>query len=528
MDIKSRNSLTNAAGIMMVSIVLSRITGYVREILVPHVFANRVVSDAYNTAFKITDIMYSLLIGGAISAALIPVLTSYITKGNEEEGWKVVGTFINVIFTSMIFICALGMVFTPQLMPFLAYAFKGERYFLTIRLARILFPSVAFLMLAGLTNGVLNSYQRFAAAAFGPVIYNIGSTLSIAILHRYGVEYVAFGVMASSFLYFILQISFAADNLKYYRPFVYLKHPGFKKIMVLAIPSIVSSSIVQVNAQITNTFSSGFDVGSITSLRMADRIWQLPLGIFAMGIGIAMLPTLSSKIASKEFSEFKDIFSKGLQSILFVTMPAAVGLIVLNKDIVRLLFKFNEKVTETDLNLAAGILLFFSFALISQSIVQTINRGFYAIHDTRTPLLVGGTTVGINIILCFYLINSGLGAAGMALAYTIVSALNAITLLVIFNAKVKGIYPLRLIAFILKAAAASILMGLTVGYLNSIITIDIHSKISQLLSMCIVIFIGMFVYFTAAYVLRIQELYMILEIIVDKLKLLRKMLPNIS
>ena len=180
----NNKKLGGAAAIVMSSIVVSRITGYIREMITPNVFGLGNVGDAYSYAFRITGLMYDLLVGGAIAAAIIPVLTGYISKKDEENGWKAVGTFINIIMIVMSFVCILGMFFTPQLISLFS-GFEGEEQIkLTADIARILFPSVAFLMLAGLSNGILNSYQRFAAAAYGPSIYNIGSIISLIFLSK--------------------------------------------------------------------------------------------------------------------------------------------------------------------------------------------------------------------------------------------------------------------------------------------------------------------------------------------------------
>lgn len=224
---EKNKKLTSAALIVMSSIVVSRITGFLREMLVPNLIGVNEEGDAYTIAFRITGLMYDMLVGGAVSAALIPILSGYIAKDDEETGWKVVGTFINVVIVAMVIACFLGIFFAPQLVSLIAVGFETDaQKQLTIDLIRILFPSVAFLMMAGLCNGVLNSYNRFAAAAYGPSLYNIGSALSIIVFSssKWGVRGVAFGVMASSLIYFLFQLSFAVKNLKFYRFRFYLKH----------------------------------------------------------------------------------------------------------------------------------------------------------------------------------------------------------------------------------------------------------------------------------------------------------------
>jgi len=202
-----KTKLSTAAAIVMSSIIVSRITGFFREMLVPNYFGLQEVADAYSLSFKITGLMYDMLVGGAIAAALIPILTGYIENKQEKEGWKAVGTFINIIFVTMIITCIMGIVFAPQIVP-LIVDFDTKTTALTVRLIRILFPSVAFLMLAGLSNGVLNSYKRFAAAAYGPTIYNVGSIISIVLFSKFSIELLLWGLCAV-----LLSISFSSCPL---------------------------------------------------------------------------------------------------------------------------------------------------------------------------------------------------------------------------------------------------------------------------------------------------------------------------
>jgi len=333
LDTKEKRKITSAAVIVMTSMVLSRITGFLRSTLIPNIML-KTDSDALFAAFKTTDIMYNLLVGGSIAAALIPVLSGYIARNEEGEGWKVVGSFINTIFVIMLLISSLGIIFAPQVVSLTAPGYDKEVNQLTITLTRILFPSVSFIMMAGLTNGVLNSYQRFAAAAYGPTIYNLGSVVSILALYRYGVDKVALGIMLSALIYFLFQLSFAYRHIaKNYSFKIYYKHPGYNRIIKLAIPSLLASSVTQLNTVVSQSYTSNFKQGSVTALNNANDIWQLPYGIFAMGMGTALLPTFSEKLALGEEETFKKILNKGLKLVLFLTTPSGVGFIVLREPI---------------------------------------------------------------------------------------------------------------------------------------------------------------------------------------------------
>jgi putative peptidoglycan lipid II flippase len=330
---EKKNNMTGNAMMIMVSVVLSRILGFVRTMLIPERLGGmNEVTDAYNLAFLLPDLMYSLLVGGAISAALIPMLASYIEKKDEEDGWKAVSTFVNATFIAMFVVSVLGIVFAPQLMNIIAPGYdksNTEVYELSVQLTRILFPSVCFLMLAGLCNGIMNSYQKFVVAAYGPCLYNLLCIFSIYFLssddpsNHYSVHRVVWGVVLSSFIYFLFQIAFTFKHLKHYRFGLYFRHKGFKQMLKLAIPSLLTTSVMQVNIIISNSVTTNFPEGSVTALNIASKTWQMPLGIIAQSMGVAMLPVLSTLFAAEKKDEFIQKFNKALRTVLMLAIPSA-------------------------------------------------------------------------------------------------------------------------------------------------------------------------------------------------------------
>lgn len=527
--------LANAAAIVMSSVVVSRITGYLREMLIPAKFGFGGIADVYNIAFLVPDLMFSLLVGGAISAALVPVLSGHIERKEEPEGWKSVSSFINVTFLLMLVFCALGMIFAPQLISIVAPAYgkrMPEQLDLTVRLTRVLFPSVSFLMLAGLCNGVLNSYQRFAAAAYGPTIYNLLSCASIFFLssgnkeENYGVDRVVIGVMLSALCYFLFQLFFAFKNIKgNYSLSLDLRHSGFRRLFKLAVPSLLTSSVMQINIIINQSFSTWFDAGSVASLRTADRTWQMPLGIIAQAMGVAMLPTLSAKFAAGDVENYKSTLLKCVKTVLFLSVPAAVGILVLNVPIVRTMFQTSELVTEEGVQRTAGILFFFSIALISQSIATILNRGFFAANDTKTTLYVSSGTIAANIALTIFFYHfTKLYVMGMALAYTISSVINSVLLACLLNRKIKGINPKKLAEFCLRLVPATAAMALLLLCLNRAIPeefvtgpVNLATKLKQVAALGTEILAGVFVYFFVALKTKVAEAGMIRDLVLEKL-----------
>ncbi|MCX7843379.1 MAG: murein biosynthesis integral membrane protein MurJ [Clostridia bacterium] len=525
MDNSNNRKLAGAAIIVMISTILSRITGYLREMLISNRLGVGDVGDAYNVAFNIPDLMYYMILGGSIAAALIPVLSGYIEKKDEEEGWKAIGTFINVSFLAMVIFCILGMIFTNELISLLAQGFKQKNeatQLLAVKLTRILFPSVSFLMLAGLCNGVLNSYHRFTAAAFGPVIYNLGGVLSLLVFGSNtprGAERVAYGVMASAFVYFVFQAAIAFKNLKYYRFSIHLSHPGFRRLFKLALPSLVSSSVVQVNVMISTWFATFAAAGSLTLYNNANRTWQLPLGIFAQSMGVTLLPTLSANAAVGNYKDYKGILMKGIKMVLIFSIPSAVALIVLREPIIRTLFKFSSKFTEESVAKTSFILVFFSLGLVAQSIVAIMTRAFYAVNDTKTPLFLGSSTIVINFVLSYIFFNmTALSVAGMALAYSVSSMFYAITLMIILNKRISGLEAGNMAYFLIKILLSAAVMGLVLYPLNRVLPVDINSKISQVLFLGFETAAGALVFFALVLITRVDVGLYVLNILKNKIK----------
>jgi putative peptidoglycan lipid II flippase len=526
--------LAAAALIVMSSIIFSRLTGFIRETALSWKVGLSLFQDAYVAAFTVPDLMYTLLVGGTIGAALIPFLSGSIENGKEKEGWKAVSTFISVIFVSMIIICTLGIIFAPQIIPIVTPGFttkSPETKDLAVSLTRILFPSVSFLMLAGICNGVLNTYRKFAAAAYGPTVYNIGSSISIILFaddNAQSMEKVAIGVAVSAAIYFLFQMSFALKELKNYKPAFDLRDSGFIRLVKQAVPSLISSSITQINVIISIAFVSLVALnGSVAAFRNANTIWQLPYGVFAMGIGTAILPTLSRKFASGNLDEYRGILSKSHNSMLFLSMPSAVGFIILREPVVSAIFQWGGSFSEAQVPIVANILLLFATSMITQSIVATMNRAFYAMHDTTTPLFAGVLAIILNYAFGYlFYKTTDLGAAGMALSYSIISLVNSLVLIVLLNRRVEGGIMLdKLLGFITRAVSASLVMGVVL-WLLQLLPINPGIKVWQLIWLAVEICAGVVVYFGLMLVFKSEEARYFTSAIVSKagkLRLSRKM-----
>ncbi len=520
---------------IMFSVMLSRVLGFFRTALIPARMGGfSDVADAYNAAFQIPDLMYGLLVGGAIAASLIPMLTGYVEKGREKEGWRVVGTYINVMMVVMLALVVLGVVFAPQLMQLIAKGFRNappEKMELAVSLTRILMPISFFMMLSGFCNGIMNSYSRFAVAAFGPCVYNLATVLSILLFSNsdasanYGADKVVLGIVVCSFLYFLLQFAFTVRHLKNYRPQLSMGHPDFRKMINLALPTLLTSAFIQINYIVSKYFASFFEEGSFSALEVAGKTWQMPLGIIAQAVGVAILPSLSALYAFNKFDELGEKLNSALRFVLFLAVPSAMGLAIISKPTIQLLFNWGE-LTETGVILAAGMLSFYSFSVVTQSINTIMNRAYYSTKNSVLPLLAGSIGIAANFGLAFFITRgTGLGAAGVALAYSISSVFITLALLALFNKRIPGFKFISSPGFITKTLISVLAMGGIVFIVDrylmpglfggSIMTIR---KFNQVIWVILDVAAGMAAYGVLSYILKIDEMRQITHGILGKLK----------
>ncbi|MDF2672189.1 MAG: murJ [Clostridiales bacterium] len=509
--------------VVMVTLFLSRILGFVRETIVAGVFGATYQTDAFYAAFAIPDMMYDLLIAGALSAGFMPVFTSYLAKDDEDGAWKAANSFITVAIIFIILFNIFGMVFAKYLVPLVAAGVvdNPEKYRLTVQLTRVMLPAVTFTVIAGLLKGILNSYKRFRASAFGPVVYNIGIILGAALLgRRFGIYGMAVGVIIGAIFNVLVQTpEFLRIGGKFTLK-IDLKNPGYKKMLRLMGPSLIGLAFVRLNLLLNQNIASLLDDGSITALRYAQRIMLLPIGIFSASISTTIFPTMSSLIARKEYEEFKKTFSLGLRILTFITVPSSIGLIALNIPIVRLLFKHGA-FTEGNLKLTALALGFYSIGIIGQSIVPIIIRGFYSIQDTKTPVKIGFVVLIFNLILNLFFVRfSDLAIGGIAFSTSLTSILEMILLYRMLGKRIKRLKTRELMASGVKSTIASIIMGV-VGYLAFKVidgSIGHASKITQLLGVGVPIVIAIIVYVVAAYMLKMPELNYVVDMVRRKVK----------
>ncbi len=498
--------VAKAAGILMAATVLSRFLGYVRDMVIYAQFGQNKFTDAYNAAFSIPDFLYYLLVGGALSAAFIPVFSGYIATRKEEDAWYVASTVFNIIIILMTAGIVVGNIFATPLIRLLVPGFTPDNIDLTVKMTRIMFFQTFFMALNGITMGILNSYQKFLAPAVGSVMYNLGIIAVGLVLSPYlGITGFAVGVVAGAVFYFAVQFPALWKLGLRYHAVIDLKHPGVRRVGALVMPVLIGLSVAQFNLFVNQNLGSNLPEGMLSALRAAQRVMQLPIGIFAVAIAVALFPTLTGLAARQETGVFKKSMSLGVRTIIFITLPSAIGLIALRVPVIRLLFQ-QGKFTPEDTQATAYALLFYCFGLIGYSAIQLLNRVFYALQDTRTPVVVGIFTIIVNIVLNFLLIGP-LGHGGLALAYSLAGLVNMIGLLYILRKKIGSIDGKKMLISFLQTLGVSLTMGLAAFQTARIIEhlVNTGSKAGQLIQVGGGITVGVVVFFVLVLLLKMEE-----------------------
>lgn len=501
--------VAKAAGIIMVAMIASRVIGYVRDVVISAQFGQNSLTDAYNAAFSVPDFLYYLLVGGALSSAFIPVFSSYIATDKEEDGWIVASTIFNIVMILMFIGIIFGLIYTPFLVKLLVPGFNPDTFGLTVVLTRVMFAQTFFMALNGISMGILNSYKHFLAPALGSVVYNVGIIVVGVILSPYiGIMGFSIGVVVGAALNFAVQFPALRKIGLKYRPIINLRHPGVKKIGILILPVLIGLSVTHFNLFVNQNLASGLPEGYLTALRMAQRLMQLPIGIFAIAVAIAMFPTLTGQAAKKEITEFKKTVSLGIRTIIFITLPAAAGLIALKTPLVRVLYQ-QGKFTSENTEATAYALLFYCLGLFAYAALQFLNRVFYALQDTLTPVVVGLLTVAVNIGLNFLLIKP-LYHGGLALAYSIAGIVNMLLLLYVLKLKLGTMDGRKIFTSFLKILGISTIMGVAVYWGSSITEgfVNVGTKVGQITQVTVGVSVGVLVYTTLALLIKMEEAQM--------------------
>ena len=435
------HAIVKAAGLIGAATFSSRILGFIRDMVLARLFGATAAADAFFVAYRVPNLLRELFAEGSMSAAFIPVFTEYHTRRTKCEAWELASAMFTTLLTIVTLMMLLGIMAAPGIVWLLAPGFHDDpsKLALTTLLTQMMFPYLVFISLAALAMGILNSLRAFAAPALSPVFFNIfiiGCAVFVSPLLAEPIYGVAIGVVAGGAAQFAMQLPGlrARGMLMGFR--FEPGHPGVKRVGQLILPSLLGLSVTQVNITISTILASFF-AGGPTYLFYGMRLIQFPLGIFGVALATAILPTLSAQASRGALDELRDTLGFGLRMILFIMLPAMLGLILLRTPIVHLFFEHGT-FTAADTTGTALAVLCYAVGLWAFAGVRIIVAAFYSMQDTRTPAFTAVGAVLANLLFSLLFMDS-LRHAGLALATALAGMLNVSILVAVLNRRLGGV-----------------------------------------------------------------------------------------
>ncbi len=411
--------------------LVSRILGFVRDIVIARMFGASPGADAFFVAFRIPNLLRRLFAEGAFATAFVPVLTEYKTQRSHEEVQELVAHVAGLLGGILFLVTAAGVAAAPVIVLVFAPGFleTPEKFELTVQMVRITFPYILFISLTAFAGGILNSYGRFGVPAFTPVLLNlslIAAALWLAPQMAEPVTALAWGVFAAGVVQLGFQLPFIKGLGFLVRPTLRRGHEGVKRILRLIVPATLGVSVAQINLLVDTLIASFLVTGSISWLYYSDRMVEFPLGVFGIALATVILPNLSRQHAADSPEAFSNTLDWALRLVLVIGAPAAIGLAVLASPILTTLFQYGE-FGQGDVRMAALSLVAYATGLLAFIAVKVLAPGYYARQDTKTPVRIAIVAMLTNIVLNLALVVP-LKHAGLALATSIAAYLNAVLL----------------------------------------------------------------------------------------------------
>lgn len=481
-------SVARSAGVVGLAVMGSRILGLVREQVFATFFGAGFAMDAFIIAFRVPNLLRDLFAEGALSAAFVTTFSQTIAQKGERAAWRLANLVNNGLIVVLTVVVLLGIVFAPEVVNLLvdpvesrADAAAAMTYALAVRMTRIMFPFLLMVSLAAVAMGVLNTKDRYGVPASASTMFNVGAILGgvgcawlmapgyVAAVFSGGtldaagaaeaITGMAIGTLFGGVLQWLIQVPSLRSVGYRWQPILSFQDEGVRQVMRLMAPAIIGTAALQINVFVNTKFASGLGEGPVSWLSYAFRLIYLPIGIFGVAISTATLPVASRAAALDNLNEFRRTIAASLRLTFLLTIPSAVGLIVLSQPIIALIFERGRFDAE-DTRQTAIALCFNAVGLTAYSAVRVLAPSFYALKETRIPMLVSLVSILTNYVVATVTVEYlRIGHRGLALSISVVAIVNFLLLLFFMRLKLGGIEGGRLLSTFGRVLVASIVMG---------------------------------------------------------------------
>lgn len=458
--------IARAATQVMVLFVVSRILGLAREMVIGAVFGTSAEYDAYLAAARIPDLLFSLMAGGALASAFIPTLAEYFARDDTEGGWRLASAVVNLVLVALTLAAGLAWAIAPSLVTaVLAPGFPLPQQSLTVYLMRMMLAAPVLFGVSGVVMGILNTRQHFVLPALAPSLLNLSLIAAAGLLaSRMSVRALALGYVIGAALHLTVQLPGLPRVGARYHLVLTLNDPGVREVLRLMAPRVLGLAAVHLNFLVNTNIASRLGAGAVSALNYAWLLMLLPQGVFAQAVATAVFPTFAEQAARGERESMRHTLATTLRMVFFVTVPAAVGLLVLRRPLVALLLE-RGAFRASSTNAVAWALAFYALGLVGHAGVEIVVRAFYALHDTWTPVWVGGLAMSLNVALSLTLpgLFTGMGLpahGGLALANSAATLLEMGGLMALLRSRLGGLEGRTVGASAARSGLAAGVMGL--------------------------------------------------------------------
>lgn len=454
----------------MAGFVAANLVGLARQIIISRIFGTSADLDAYFAAFRVPDLIFNVIAGGALGSAFIPVFAGLLADehGGRERAWRLASAVVNNLLIVLCAVAALSALAAPLLVrALLAPGFSAEQQSLTAALMRVMLLSTIIFGGSGLLMGIHNAHHHFLSPAIAPALYNLGIIGGALLAPKFGVFGLAWGVVGGAALHLAAQLPALIRHRPRYTPALDLADASLRQVGRLMLPRTAGLAVWQINFWINTAIASTLPVGSLSAITYAFQIFTFPQAAIAQAIATAVFPTFSAQAAKGASGALSETLAAALRLTLFLALPAGLGLIMLGKPIITLLFE-GGKFTAASTALVAWALTWFAVGLIGHSVVEIVTRAFYALKDTATPVAIGAGAMILNVIFSLTLTDIFARAGwpphgGLALANSLATTLEMLGLAIILRGRLGGLNGAALFGTVWRSVVATAGMGLAVA-----------------------------------------------------------------
>lgn len=505
------SGMMRSAAIVAIAYVLSRILGLLREMILARKFGTTPDMDAYVAAFRIPDLLFLVVMSGAFGAAFIPVFAGFIDRNDRERASRLASSMLTWTGLGILLLSAIAFVLASPLTRLVAPGYDTYTHNLTVDLMRPLLLSPVFLGLAIACKGILEAQNQFAWPAFAPVLYNIAIIVAAFFFaDQYGIQAVVWGVIIGAALQLVLQAPAVFRSGLTLRPTLDRTVEGLTEVLRLLGPRVVGLAAFQVNFIFISAFASVLGAQYVSGLNFAWLLLMLPHGVLALSMSTVAFPSLAALYGRGDQDGFASLLDRTMRPLLFLSIPASVGLVMIGRAVITVIYEGGQFTAEST-DIVAGAFRWFALGLVGYGLTEIITRVFYAMKDTRTPVITTILTIILNIILARLLMDS-LGVEGLAIALSITTAAEAIIMMLFLKQRTGKVFSAGFFSWLVRVSFAATIMGVVIGvsrpWLNGVLESD-TSFLVHLVYFLLCAGLYVFTFVWAAWALRIPELTMI-------------------